>query len=107
MLRSRPQTMSIVLLTGANGFVGSHVLPALLSAGHAVKALVRDDDAADEIDERLTRAQRAGVEIVNGDVTEPDTLSTALHGTTAVVHLVAIPRDDGSGRELLRVNTDG
>jgi uncharacterized protein YbjT (DUF2867 family) len=38
--------MSMVLLNGAKGSVGSHVLPALLSAGHDVVALVRSDEAA-------------------------------------------------------------
>src|SRR6202012_2325804 len=36
-----------VVLTGATGFIGSHVLPELLKHGHEVTALVRDDAQAD------------------------------------------------------------
>ena len=38
-----------VALTGATGFVGSHVLTELLEHGHEVTALVRDDDQADSV----------------------------------------------------------
>jgi uncharacterized protein YbjT (DUF2867 family) len=99
--------MSSILLTGASGFVGSHVLPALLAEGHAVRALVRDEAARGQIIRRLPEAQRTGVTFAFGDVTDPPSLRAAMTDLEAVVHLVAIPRDRSGGRELARINTDG
>jgi uncharacterized protein YbjT (DUF2867 family) len=99
--------MSTVLVTGANGFVGSHAIPALLDAGHHVIALVRDDDGAEEVMRRLPDARRPSVEIRRGDVTKPDTLPGALAGADAVLHLAAVPRDWDGGQTLRLVNTEG
>jgi len=99
--------LSTILLTGANGFVGSHVLPALVAAGHDVVALVRSEAAADAVLAGLDPADHARVAVRLGDVTKPDTLPAALAGADAVVHLVAIPRDANGGRDLARVNTEG
>lgn len=99
--------MSTVLVTGANGFVGSHMVPALIDAGHRVLALVRDPEGAAQVTSRLTPEQRAAVEIRTGDVTKPDTLPAALAGADAVLHLVALPRDWDGGATLRLVNTEG
>ncbi|HEY5629551.1 MAG TPA: complex I NDUFA9 subunit family protein [Candidatus Limnocylindrales bacterium] len=99
--------MSTILVTGANGFVGSHMIPALLEAGHRVVALVRDDDGGAQVMRRLPAARRDAVELRHGDVTKPDTLPGALAGVDAVVHLAAIPRDWDNGETLRLVNTEG
>jgi uncharacterized protein YbjT (DUF2867 family) len=99
--------MSTVLVTGANGFVGSHLVPALVDAGHHVLALVRDDDGAALVQRRLTPAQRTSVETRRGDVTKPDSLPAALAGADAVLHLAAVPRDWDDGATLRLVNTEG
>ena len=99
--------MSTVLVTGANGFVGSHLVPALADAGHHVLALVRDDDGAALVQRRLTAGQRASVEMRRGDVTKPDSLPDALAGADAVLHLAAVPRDWDGGATLRLVNTEG
>ena len=107
VLPARTADMSTILLTGATGFVGSHVLPALLEAGHRVVALVRSDDAGARLTERLAPDRRAGVDLRTGDVTKPESLPGALRGADAVVHLVAIPRDFNGGASLRLVNTEG
>jgi uncharacterized protein YbjT (DUF2867 family) len=99
--------MAIVLVTGAAGFVGSHVIPELLDGGHVIVGLVRSAAAVERVRNRLDPAVRARVETRVGDVTDPASLSAALEGVDAVVHLVAIPRDWNGGRDLTKMNTDG
>ncbi len=77
-----------VLITGGAGFIGSHVARHLLAHGHAVRAL-------DALDEQVhDPAQRPAylsdeVELVVGDVRDPETVRSALHGVDSVVHLAA------------------
>ncbi len=99
--------MSIVLVSGPSGFVGSHVLPELIAGGHRVVALVRSDRASELVLHRLEPAARGAVELRRGDVTRPETLPAVLAGVDAVVHLVAIARDRTGGADLRRVNTEG
>lgn len=99
--------MSTILVTGASGFVGGHVMPALLGAGHRVVALVRNETAGQTVLGRLPAADRGNVELRTGDVTRPATLGPALAGVDAVAHLVAIPRDFNGGADLRLVNTEG
>jgi uncharacterized protein YbjT (DUF2867 family) len=70
-----------VLVAGATGFVGSHLVPALLQEGHNVRCLTRDPDrAADRLPE--------GVDVVRGDVHEPASLADVLTGMHAAYYLV-------------------
>jgi NADH dehydrogenase len=72
-----------VLVTGATGFVGPHVVHALRGRDVPVRALVRNPA-------RAGRLSAWGVELVRGDVTDPASLRAACAGVEAVVHLVAI-----------------
>jgi NADH dehydrogenase len=99
--------MSTILVAGASGFVGSHTVPALLAAGHRVVALEHGADARDTVLRRVAPADRARIEIREGDVTAPDTLAQAMAGVDAVVHLAAIPRDFSGGADLRLINTEG
>jgi NADH dehydrogenase len=73
----------MILLTGGTGFVGGHVLHALLAEGKPVRCLVRDRGRAVLLEEQ-------GCELAEGDMTEPSSLRRAVDGVEAVVHLVAI-----------------
>lgn len=99
--------MSTILVTGASGFVGSHVVPALIGAGHRVVGLVRDGEDETLVRRRLLPGQRGAVETRIGDITQPSTLPPAMAGVDAVVHLAAIPRDFDGGQSLRLVNTEG
>jgi uncharacterized protein YbjT (DUF2867 family) len=74
-----------VLVTGATGFVGGHVVKELIAAGHGVRALVRPDSA------RGSSHLPEKVELARADVLAPD-LEKFLQGAQAVIHLVGIIR---------------
>ncbi len=90
--------MASVLITGASGFLGSALAPALAAAGHTPRLLFR----------RAPPAGRAAGEVVVGDLSEPGTLAEAVRGAGAVVHLAAAT---SAGRidpvEAHRVNVGG
>ena len=92
-------TQETVFLTGATGFVGRHVLDALLERGYHVRALVRDG---------APRTPSADCEPVRGDLAAPGALVPFLRGSRFVVHTAAVysfaPRD----RRLLQtINVQG
>ncbi|MEO8888681.1 MAG: NAD(P)H-binding protein [Jatrophihabitantaceae bacterium] len=66
-----------VLVTGASGFIGSHLTTALEAAGHRVRAMTRNPD----------RYKGAG-EAVGGDVEDPSTLSEPMQGVDVAYYLV-------------------
>lgn len=90
---------SVVLVTGATGFIGRHAVDALAAAGWKVRALCRSSEPG---------LQAAGVEVFRGDVLEPATLEPALDGVDAVVHgagLVSRAPEDAS--RMMRVHVQG
>ncbi len=87
-----------VLVTGATGYVGSHLVPALVVRGHTVRALVRNARAT----------LPPGVERAVGDATDVAAVSAAMEGVDAVVHLVGIIDEQPSkGVTFERVHVDG
>ena len=74
--------MTTTLVTGANGFLGAAVVRALLAEKQTVRALVRAGS------DRRNLAGLA-VEVIVGDITEPDSLRAAVRGCTAVFHVAA------------------
>jgi nucleoside-diphosphate-sugar epimerase len=68
-----------VFLTGATGFIGSHLVPELIAADHQVIGLSRSDAGAKAL-------ARAGAEVCRGDVNDLDSLRAAAGAADAVVH---------------------
>ena len=72
-----------VLVTGAAGFLGGHLVDMLLERGDEVRAMVRPVEDSS----RLHTLQ--GVEVVNGDLTQPETLKRAVQGVQRVYNVAA------------------
>jgi len=68
-----------VFLTGATGFIGSHVIPELLAHGHQVLGLARSEAGADQL-------RSAGADVHHGDLERPETLASGVAAADAVIH---------------------
>ncbi len=88
-------------VTGATGFVGSHVVRQLVDAGHEVIALVRNPAKAQEL-------TRLGITIAQGDVTDKESMREPMRGTDGVFHIAGWykvgVKDKSDG---VKVNIDG
>ena len=71
-----------IAITGASGFVGSGVVPYLVSKNHEVLALCRSESSA-------AKARALGAEAVVLDLFEPEAVARTLAGRDAVVHMAA------------------
>lgn len=89
-----------VLVTGATGFVGSHVAEVLARRGDTVRALARP--GAD-----TALLEKLGVRIVRGDLSDPASLPPAVAGVDVVVHCAAKVGDWGPVDGYRRVNVEG
>jgi NADH dehydrogenase len=87
-----------VLVTGGTGFIGRHVVQAIVAAGHDVRALVRERKGG-------ANAAALGAELVEGDMTDAASLRIAAQGVDAVVHLVAIRQ--GKPEAFQRIMVEG
>ena len=89
------------LVTGGTGFVGAHVVRALVARGGAVRCLVRPRSRRDNL-------SGLSVEIVEGDLTDPASLRRALTGVSRLFHCAADYRLwSRRPGELARVNVGG
>lgn len=90
-----------VLVTGAAGFLGSHVVLHLASKGEAVRALVRPGSPRSWI-------EKAGAEIVEGDLLDEKSLRQACRGVDALVHCAALRGNRSRRRrEQRQTNVEG
>jgi UDP-glucose 4-epimerase len=96
--------VALYLVTGGCGFIGSHLVDALLASGHRVRVL---DDLSTGKRENIPLDQ---VELVLGDVSDPATVRRAMAGVDGCFHLAAIASVQRSNEDWVpvhRVNLTG
>jgi len=86
------------LVTGATGFLGRHVVRALLDAGHEVTALVRESTLS---------LEREGAKLAVGDVLDHASVAPAVEGMDVVFHLAGGVRHQGEVSELYQLHVEG
>jgi len=90
----------MVFVTGATGFLGSHVAHALVARGEPVKLLVRRP-------ERTRWLEELGAQCVAGDLSSEPTLAAALKGCRCVIHCAALASDWGAREDFQEANDYG
>lgn len=88
------------LVTGCSGFLGSHLVEALVARGEEVRALVRPASEKDHL-------KSLGVELVCGDLNDVHSLRTAAQGIDCVYHCAALAADWGSWEAFRAANVTG
>jgi nucleoside-diphosphate-sugar epimerase len=91
---------STCLVTGATGFIGSHVAEACRRRGWAVRTIARSGSDTRFVDE-------LGVEVVRGDLTDAGVGRRALAGADLVIHCAARVGEWGPVEEFRAVNVEG
>ena len=69
-----------IFVTGASGWIGSSVVPELISAGHQVVGLARSDDSAKKVDDM-------GAQVLRGDLNDIDILRAGALDSDGIIHL--------------------
>lgn len=103
--------MKSVLVTGADGFIGSHLVETLVREGYRVRAFVLYNSFnswgwLDSLDKEVLDS----VEVVTGDVRDPFGVSTSVKGCDAILHLaalIAIPYSYHSPSTYIETNVQG
>jgi NAD dependent epimerase/dehydratase len=100
-----------VMVTGAGGFIGSHLVERLVRLGASVTGLVRYNSRSDRgMLELLPDEVRSSVRVVVGDLRDPDLVGRTVRGMHTVFHLgalIAIPYSYQSPREFIETNVLG
>lgn len=100
-----------VLVTGAGGFIGSHLVETLVELGAKVRAFVRYNSRNDlGLLEVLPKNKKENIEIIMGDIRDSEAVRKAVKGMDIVFHLAAlisIPYSYLHPREVVETNVIG
>lgn len=90
-----------ILVSGSTGFTGGKLTKELVEKNHTVVALVRKTSNIDHLN-------KLGVDAIQGDITDPDSIKKAVKGVDKVYHLAAAWRDVGASDDVYwKVNFKG
>lgn len=100
-----------VLVTGAGGFIGSHLTERLVREGARVRAFVRYNSRGDEgLLKLLPRDIYSALEVISGDLRDAEAVRAAMRGVGTIFHLgalIAIPYSYRHPREVIDTNIMG
>jgi len=109
--RSRRWSGRRVLVTGAGGFIGSHLTELLAAAGAEVRAFVRYTSRGDHgWLEQVAPETAEAIEVFRGDLANPEAVRSAVSGCEVVFHLgalIPIPYSYRHPREFVTANVEG
>lgn len=88
------------LVTGATGFIGSHLADRLASDRWDVRCLVRKTSRTDPL-------KRLGVELAEGDVRDAESLRAAARGREVMFHVAALVGEWGKPKDFFDINVQG
>jgi dTDP-glucose 4,6-dehydratase len=101
----------LAVVTGAGGFIGSHLVEALLDDGARVRAMIRYTSRGDRgALNFLSEEASSEVEVVAGDIRDPESVADVLNGADVVFHLaaqIAIPYSYVNPRDYVETNVVG
>ena len=82
----------VVLVTGASGYIGSHIVANLLSKGKVVRATVRDASDPERIDHlrNMEVAEGGSLEIIEMNLLDSESVHRAVYGCKEVIHTAAV-----------------
>lgn len=89
-----------IFVTGASGFLGSHLVESLANKGYKIIAMIRENSNIELIKNLVT-------EFRYGDLEEPETLNKIVKGTDIIIHLAAYYTFHGSRKLYEKINVEG